>query len=82
MDESEIEAAGTKAMLEIIEIYGSWGITNKKWTGDSWTLEEILARVLLDLGIGVFVAVDIEPNPYNTSQFFISVSSNTSAVVL
>ena len=81
MNESEIEAAGTKAMLELIEKYGSWGITNKNWTGDSWTLEKILARVLVDLGTSAFVAADVTPSIFNTSQLVVGVSLKESAVV-
>ena len=80
MNESEIEAAGTKAMLEVIEKYGSWGITNKNWTGDSWTLEKILARVLADLRVSPFINVRGTPSPLNSSQVVVQVSAKEKAI--
>ena len=74
MDESSIKNDGIKPVLDVIEKYGSWNITNKTWNGDSWTLEKILARVLVDLKTSAFLALDIQPSFFNTSEIFITVS--------
>jgi hypothetical protein len=74
MDESSIKNDGIKPVLDVIEKYGSWNITNKTWNGDSWTLEKILARVLVDLKTSAFLALDITPSFFNTSEIFITVS--------
>ncbi|CAB3988916.1 endothelin-converting enzyme homolog, partial [Paramuricea clavata] len=74
MDESSIQNDGIKPVLDVIEKYGSWNITNKNWNGDSWILEKILARVLVDLQTPAFLSFDIKSSYYNTSEIFITVS--------
>ena len=73
MNESQIEAAGQKPMLDIIAKYGSWGITNDTWSEQGWSLERVLARCLVDLGTGAFISVDLGPSLFNTSQMVVSV---------
>ena len=74
MDTISIENAGIKPILDVIEKYGSWNITNSNWTGDYWVLEKILGRVLVDLGVPAFLALDVSPSYFNTSELFIEVS--------
>ena len=74
MDEISIKNAGMKPILDVIEKYGSWNITNSNWTGDSWELEKILGRVLADLRAPAFLALDVIPSFFNTSELFITVS--------
>ena len=74
MDEISIKNAGMKPILDVIEKYGSWNITNRNWTGDSWELERILGRVLADLKVPAFLALDVSPSFFNTSELFIAVS--------
>ena len=74
MNTNSIENAGLKPILDVIEKYGSWNITKSNWTGDSWELEKILGRVLVDLGVPAFLALDVSPSLFNTSELFITVS--------
>ncbi len=68
MNESNIKEVGIKPILDVIEQYGSWDITNKNWSGDSWKLEKVLARVAVDLHTNAFIGFDITRNPFNTSE--------------
>ena len=61
-------------MLDVIEQYGSWNITNKHWSGDSWKLEKILARVIVDLETSAFLSLDVTPSYFNGSETVIAVS--------
>jgi hypothetical protein len=74
MDESSIKNAGIKPILDVIDQHGSWNITNKDWSGDSWILEKILARAFVDLKTTAFIGLGIMASPFNTSEIFITVS--------
>ena len=74
VNETSIENVGIEPLLDVIEQHGSWNITNKNWTGDSWILERILARVFVDLQTPAFLGLDVLPSFFNTSETFITVS--------
>ncbi|XP_028410277.1 endothelin-converting enzyme homolog isoform X2 [Dendronephthya gigantea] len=74
MNDSNIESAGIKPILDVIEKHGSWNITNRNWNGDSWELEKVLARVLVDTQVPVFLGLDIQQSYFNTSEVFITIS--------
>jgi hypothetical protein len=74
MNESAIENAGINPVLDVIEQHGSWNITNKNWSEDSWILEKILARLFVDLNTPAFLGLDIGASFFNTSETFITVS--------
>ncbi len=48
MNDNAIKNVGIQSILNLIAQHGSWNITNKDWSGDSWRLEKVLARVLVD----------------------------------
>ena len=73
MNDSAIETAGILPILDLIEKHGSWNITNRNWDGDSWVLEKILARVLVDIQVPAFLGLDIKQSFFNTSEVFITV---------
>ena len=73
MNDEDIEIFGTTPILEVIKKYGSCNITNRSWTGDSWILEKILARVLVDIGIPVFLHVDVVQSFFNASENVVTV---------
>jgi hypothetical protein len=52
----------------VIEQYGSWSITNKSWSKDSWILEKVLARVAVNLEIDAFLSFDVQNDPFNRSK--------------
>ena len=74
MNESYIGNARNKPILEVIEQYGSWSVTNENWSGDSWILEKVLARMAVDLDTDVFLAFQVRNNPFNTSEPLLAVS--------
>ena len=74
MNDSSINNAGLKPILDVIEKYGSWNITNNNWSSDSWQLERIIGRVLADIEIPAFVDLDVTPSLFNTSELFVKVS--------
>ena len=74
MNDSSINNAGLKPILDVIEKYGSWNITNNNWSSDSWQLERIIGRVLADIEIPAFVDLDVMPSLFNTSELFVKVS--------
>jgi hypothetical protein len=74
MNESAIENAGINPVLDVIEQHGSWNITNKNWSEDSWILEKILARLFVDLNTPAFLGLVITSSYFNTSETFITVS--------
>ncbi|CAB4036586.1 endothelin-converting enzyme homolog, partial [Paramuricea clavata] len=78
MNESAIENAGIKPVLDVIEQHGSWNITNKNWSKDSWILEKILARLFVDLNTPAFIGLDIASSYFNTSERFITISGGRS----
>ena len=73
MNERSIRNAGVKPMLDVIEHYGSWNITKKHWSGDSWKLEKILARAIVDLETPAFLSLDVTPSYFNWSETVIGV---------
>ena len=73
MNDEDIKTAGIHPILEVIKKYGSWNITNSNWTEDSWILEKILARVLADTGLPVFLGVNIIQSFLNTSEIYVTV---------
>ncbi|XP_028410352.1 endothelin-converting enzyme 1-like [Dendronephthya gigantea] len=79
MNESYISDAGMKPIFDVIEKYGSWNITNKDWSEDSWILEKTLARMAVDLSTFTFLKLDVARNILNTSKpFAIMVSRGNS----
>ena len=74
MNDTSINKAGKQPILSVIEKYGSWNITNNKWSNDSWKLERILGRVLADIEVSAFLALDVKPSFFNTSELFVVVS--------
>ena len=74
MNTTQIENAGLGSMLKLIEDHGSCSFINKTWTDANWELERILGRVMGELGVGVFVSLDISTSLFNTSEKTIAVS--------
>ena len=74
MNDSKISNDGINPILDVIEQYGSWNITNKNWSAADWKLERILAKTMFDLYRGIFLSVDIMSSFLNNSKLFISVS--------
>ena len=73
MKENSINNVGTGLILEQIEQHGSWNITNKDWSGDSWVLEKILARVMVDFGTPAFLSWSIDNDFFNKSKSYVTV---------
>jgi hypothetical protein len=73
MNENYIKNDGVKPILDAIEKHGSWNITNKDWNGDSWKLEKILARALVDLNTPAFLSWGISRSLFDTSKRFVTV---------
>lgn len=73
MNDIAIESVGIQPILDVIEKYGSWNITNGNWNGDSWELEKVLARVLVDIEVPAFFSLDIKQSYFNTSEVFVTV---------
>ncbi|XP_028410305.1 endothelin-converting enzyme 2-like [Dendronephthya gigantea] len=78
MDVERLEIAGDYPIRQVIEKYGSCSITNNKWSEDTWVLEKILARVLADTGVPVFLDVDIKQSFLNTSEIYVSIGGGHS----
>jgi hypothetical protein len=74
MNGSYIKNAGIKPILDVIEQHGSWNITNKDWSGDSWVLEKVLARAFVDLKTPAFIDLTLTRDYFNTSIIFATVS--------
>ncbi|XP_028410355.1 membrane metallo-endopeptidase-like 1 [Dendronephthya gigantea] len=68
MDENYISNAGMKPILDMIEKYGSWNITNEDWSEDSWYLERTLARMKVDLSTVTFVDAAVIPNIFDITK--------------
>ncbi|XP_028410310.1 membrane metallo-endopeptidase-like 1 [Dendronephthya gigantea] len=67
-NENYISNAGMKPILDVIEKYGSWKITNKNWSEDSWILEKTLARMEVDLSTVTFIGAAVFPNIFDTTK--------------
>ena len=74
MNVSHIENAGQVPIKELIEKYGSSPMFKQNWTDKDWNLERTLARVHSDLGIGVFIQMDVSTSLFNTSHRSLGVS--------
>ncbi|CAB3985405.1 endothelin-converting enzyme 1-like, partial [Paramuricea clavata] len=79
MNENYIKNDGVKPILDAIEKHGSWNITNKDWNGDSWKLEKILARALVDLNTPAFLSWGISRSLFDTSKKFVTIGGGISA---
>ncbi|CAB4008176.1 membrane metallo-endopeptidase-like 1, partial [Paramuricea clavata] len=72
MNENYIKNDGVQPILDAIEKHGSWNITNKDWNGDSWKLEKILARALVDLNTPAFLSWGISRSLFDTTKKFVT----------
>ncbi|CAB3996359.1 endothelin-converting enzyme 2-like isoform X2 [Paramuricea clavata] len=79
MNKNYIKNDGVKPILDAIEQHGSWKITNKDWNGDSWKLEKILARALVDLNTPAFLSWGISRSLFDTSKKFVTIGGGISA---
>ena len=56
-----IEAEKGSPLLELIEKYGSWNITNKTWTSDSWDFMTTLAQMHKYLKLSPLFTFQVQP---------------------
>ena len=74
MNDNAIKNVGIQSILNLIAQHGSWNITNKDWSGDSWRLEKVLARVLVDFSTPAFLSWSIGSDFFDTSKLYVTVS--------
>ena len=74
MNDTSINNAGLEPIRDVIEKHGSWNITNSNWSSDSWKLESVLGRTFADIETSAFIALDVQPYSYNTSELLVVVS--------
>jgi hypothetical protein len=74
MNVSHIENAGQVPIQNLISTYGSSPILDANWNDTTWNLEQTLGRVMGNLGVGVFLSLDIGPSLFNNSHHSLAVS--------
>lgn len=68
-----IEREKGSPLLEIIEKYGSWNITNKTWTSDSWDFMKTLAQMHKYLKLSPLFTFQVQPDLMESSRYIIMV---------
>ncbi len=74
MNVSHIEESRQVPIRKLVEAYDSSPMLDENWTDTNWNLERTLGRVVGNLGIGVFVQLDVSPSLFNTSHRSLVVS--------
>ena len=68
-----IESARGSPLVNLVEKYGSWNITNQTWTTDSWNFMESLVRMHKDLKTSPLFKLNVEPDLTLSSRYIIMV---------
>lgn len=68
-----IESARGSPLVNLVEKYGSWNITNKTWTTDSWNFMESLVGMHKDLKTSPLFKLNVEPDLTLSSRYIIMV---------
>ena len=68
-----IEHAKGSPLLEIVEKYGSWNITNKTWTSNSWDFMKTLVQMHKDLKLSPLFTFQVQPDLMESSRYIIMV---------
>ena len=68
-----IEREKGSPLLGIIEKYGSWNITNKTWTSDSWDFMKTLAQMHKYLKLSPLFTFQVQPDLMESSRYIIMV---------
>lgn len=74
MDDAKITSAGKKPLLDVIEKFGSWSITNNNWDEYSWKLETILAKTTAYLNGRTFLSLSTMSSYFDNTKSYITVS--------
>ena len=70
-----MEKQDVTPLLKQIESLGGWPVIDNEFNEDSWDLEEILARIRLELDKNYLFTQKVNPDTKNTSSilFFVSI---------
>ncbi|XP_031570959.1 endothelin-converting enzyme homolog isoform X2 [Actinia tenebrosa] len=73
MDIERIEKLGGKPLEQLIKDYGSWNVTDKKWSANSWDFMTNFVKIQKELSIALlfnmFVATDLKDSTKNVIVF-------------
>ena len=73
MDKDEVERLKAKPLERLIQEYGSWSITDKRWREENWNVISNLAKVHKYLALPVFFETTVAIDNGNSSQYAITV---------
>ncbi|RMX43712.1 hypothetical protein pdam_00006340 [Pocillopora damicornis] len=79
-DQDAIEHAKGSPLLELIARYGSWNITNKTWTSDSWNFAETLVRIHKELKLSPLFTLQVKPDLVESSRYVIMIDQTTHTI--
>ncbi|XP_058970514.1 endothelin-converting enzyme homolog isoform X2 [Pocillopora verrucosa] len=79
-DQDAIEHAKGSPLLELIARYGSWNITNKTWTSNSWNFAETLVRIHKELKLSPLFTLQVKPDLVESSRYVIMIDQTTHTI--
>ncbi len=69
MDEDRIESRGAAPLLELIQEYGSWNVTDGNWTEENWDFMDTFVKIQKYLSIAplfnMYVSADLKDSTKN-----------------
>ncbi|XP_028394155.1 endothelin-converting enzyme homolog [Dendronephthya gigantea] len=77
---THIEKAGLTPINDLIKKYGSSPLLDNNWNASDWNLERTLGRLMGELGLGVFVSLDITQSLWDRSRRMIGVGGGISGL--
>ncbi|XP_028410317.1 endothelin-converting enzyme homolog isoform X2 [Dendronephthya gigantea] len=78
MDDTEITSAGKKPLLDVIQKFGSWSITNNNWNEYYWKLETILAKTTAYLNANTFLSLSTMSSYFDNTKTYLTISGGIS----
>ncbi|XP_073251055.1 endothelin-converting enzyme homolog [Porites lutea] len=80
MDKDEVERLKAKPLERLIQEYGSWSITDKRWREENWNLISNLAKVHKYLALPVFFETTVAIDNRNSSQYAITMRESRTSL--
>ncbi|KAL9970073.1 hypothetical protein ACROYT_G022395 [Oculina patagonica] len=75
-----IEREKGSPLLEIVEKYGSWNITNKTWTSDSWDFMKALVHMHKALKLSPLFKLEVKPDLRESSRYIIMLDQTSHTI--
>ncbi|XP_065564791.1 neprilysin-1-like [Artemia franciscana] len=67
MDAGQRKLASDVPILRLVQSLGGWPVLNPNWTEPYFSLEEVLGRTRIELGISIFMSLSVGPDDTNSA---------------